>query len=80
MVGVIRTKYSNYQQDILELTNMTTAIWDDQEKPGILPPESGWDYDENLLEYDSDEDPETELSVAYDGEGTTQVWTNENES
>ena len=57
-----------------------TAIWDPQEKPGILPPESGWDYDENLLEYDSDEDPETDASVAYDGEGETQVWTNENES
>jgi hypothetical protein len=59
---------------------MTTVIWDDQEKPGILPPESGYEYDEDLLEYDSDFDEETELSVVYDGIGETQEWANENET
>jgi len=54
--------------------------WDNQEKVGILPPESGWDYEENLLEYDSEEDPETSASVKYDGLGETTTWTNESES
>lgn len=56
------------------------TIWDDQEKVGILQPSSGWDYNENLIEYDSDEDPETSDSVRYDGEGLTTNWTNEIES
>lgn len=56
------------------------ATWDPQEKPGSLPPSSGWDYDEALLEYDSDEDPESLDSVVYDGIGVGQSWTNEPES
>lgn len=55
------------------------ATWDPQEKPGLLNG-GGWDYDDNLLEYDSDEDPESSLSTKYDGEGETQSWTNESES
>lgn len=57
-----------------------SATWDNQEKTGILPPSSGWDYDENLLEYDSEEDPETSNTVKYDGLGETTNWTNENKS
>jgi len=56
------------------------ATWDPQEKPGILPPSSGWDYDDNLIEYDSDEDIESSMQVVYDGEGETTSWTNENET
>lgn len=56
------------------------ATWDPQEKVGILPPSSGWDYDENLLEYESEEDPETSAVVKYDGMGETTTWTNENET
>lgn len=56
------------------------ATWDDQEKVGILQPSSGWDYEENLLDYESDEDPETSASVKYDGEGETTTWTNEDET
>lgn len=56
------------------------ATWDEQEKPGILPPSSGWSYDDNLIEYDSDEDPESSLNLVYDGEGETTNWTNEIES
>lgn len=56
------------------------ATWDAQEKPGILPPSSGWDYDDNLIEYDSDEDIESSMQVVYDGEGETTSWTNENET
>ena len=55
--------------------NMTT--WNDQEKPGVLPPDSGWEYDEDFLEYDSDEDPETELQVEYNALGTEATWTDE---
>lgn len=56
------------------------ATWNKEEKPGIFPPESGWDYDEDLLEYDSDEDPNNQASVMYDGSGENQTWTNESES
>lgn len=56
------------------------ATWDAQEKPGILSPGSGWDYDDNLIEYDSDEDIESSMQVVYDGEGETTSWTNENET
>ncbi len=56
------------------------ATWDPQEKPGILPPSSGWDYDDNLIEYDDDEDPESSLNLVYDGEGENTNWTNENET
>ena len=56
------------------------ATWDAQEKPGILPPSSGWDYDDNLIEYDSDEDTESSLALVYDGEGETANWTTENET
>lgn len=55
-----------------------SAIWDDQEKPGVAG--GGWDYDDNLIEYDSDEDPESSAPLRYDGEGLETNWSNENES
>lgn len=55
------------------------ATWDAQEKPGILAG-GGWDYDEDQLEYDSDEDPESSAQVVYNGEGEDTNWTNENET
>jgi hypothetical protein len=54
------------------------AIWDDQEKPGIAG--GGWDYNDNLIEYNSDEDPESSDSLKYNGVGLETVWSNENES
>mgnify|MGYP003649225987 CR=1 FL=1 len=55
-----------------------TATWDPQEKPGLEG--GGWDYDDNLIEYDSETDPESEDTVKYNGVGTEQSWTNQNES
>lgn len=57
-----------------------SITWDKQEKPGVLPPSSGWDYDENLLEYDQDIDTESGLEVFYDGVGINTTWVNEDES
>lgn len=61
------------------LTNMT-ATWDPQEKAGILSPESGWNYDDTVITYDDDEDPESSDPLNYDGAGENTIWTNENES
>ena len=56
--------------------NMTT--WDNLEKPGFA--NGGWDYDETNLSYDEDIDPDTQLSVTYNGLGTAVSWSNQTKS
>ena len=55
-----------------------TASWDNQEKPGLEG--GGWDYEENLITYDEDIDPDFGLVVRYNGLGTAQSFTNQNKS
>lgn len=54
------------------------ANWDNIEKPGVSG--GGWDYNENLITYNQDIDPDTSLTVYYNGLGVVQSWSNQSKS
>lgn len=55
---------------------MTT--WDNLEKPGFA--NGGWEYNETNLTYNEVIDPDTQLSVTYNGLGTAVSWSNQTKS
>jgi hypothetical protein len=53
------------------------ANWDDQEKAGSL---EGYDYNEFNLAYNEDTDPDSGLSVLYNGMGYSSSIINQTKS
>jgi len=54
------------------------ATWDNNEKPGMAG--GGWDYNEPNMTYDEDIDPDSQLTVYYNGLGTVPAWTDVSKS
>jgi len=56
------------------ITSNMAVTWDNIEKPGQTG--GGWDYDEPNLDYDSDADPDSNLTVYYNNLGEAPTFTN----